>query len=95
MRAKQRVAGAAWLCSIRAIPPRTSPGGDGLWSIHSSRRLSSRRGHKCKWPNPEYGPDPMEALGKFLSEHDEFVVDERCERFLMTLNPKGYLNGAR
>jgi cephalosporin hydroxylase len=40
---------------------------------------------------PEYGPGPMEAVGKFLSEHDEFVVDERCERFLMTLNPKGYL----
>lgn len=40
---------------------------------------------------PEYGPGPMEAVDKFLSENDEFVVDSRCERFLMTLNPRGYL----
>jgi hypothetical protein len=33
----------------------------------------------------------MEAVEKFLSENDEFVVDERCERFLMTQNPRGYL----
>jgi cephalosporin hydroxylase len=40
---------------------------------------------------PEFGPGPMEAVEKFLSENNEFVVDERCERFLMTLNPRGYL----
>lgn len=40
---------------------------------------------------PEYGPGPMEAIDKFLSENDEFVIDARCERFLMTLNPQGYL----
>ena len=40
---------------------------------------------------PEYGPGPMEAVDKFLSENDEFVVDKRCERFLLTLNPRGYL----
>jgi cephalosporin hydroxylase len=39
----------------------------------------------------EYGPGPMEAVDKFLSENGEFVVDSRCERFLMTLNPRGYL----
>jgi cephalosporin hydroxylase len=33
----------------------------------------------------------MEAIDKFLSETDEFAIDDRCERFLMTLNPKGYL----
>ena len=31
----------------------------------------------------------MEAVDKFLSENDGFVVDSRCERFLMTLNPRG------
>jgi cephalosporin hydroxylase len=40
---------------------------------------------------PNFGPGPMEAVDKFLSENDEFIIDERCERFLMTLNPKGYL----
>ena len=40
---------------------------------------------------PDFGPGPMEAVDQFLSENDEFAVDQRCERFLMTLNPKGYL----
>lgn len=40
---------------------------------------------------PDFGPGPMEAADKFLSENDEFMVDTHCERFLMTLNPKGYL----
>jgi cephalosporin hydroxylase len=40
---------------------------------------------------PDFGPGPMEAVDKFLSESDEFVVDPACERFLMTLNPRGYL----
>jgi cephalosporin hydroxylase len=44
---------------------------------------------------PDFGPGPMEAVDKFLAENDEFVVDERCERFLMTLNPKGYLRRVR
>jgi len=39
----------------------------------------------------EYGPGPMEAVEKFLSQSDEFVIDKRCERFLITMNPKGYL----
>jgi cephalosporin hydroxylase len=40
---------------------------------------------------PDFGPGPMEAVDRFLSESDEFAIDRRCERFLMTLNPKGYL----
>ena len=44
---------------------------------------------------PEFGPGPMEAVEAFLAESDEFVSDRRCERFLMTLNPKGYLKRVR
>lgn len=44
---------------------------------------------------PDFGPGPMEAVEKFLSANDEFAIDERCQRFLMTLNPKGYLKRVR
>jgi cephalosporin hydroxylase len=40
---------------------------------------------------PDHGPGPMEALQRFLAETDEFEVDESCERFLLTLNPSGFL----
>jgi cephalosporin hydroxylase len=40
---------------------------------------------------PEFGPGPMEAIDKFLSQRDDFVIDRRCERFLMTQYPRGYL----
>ena len=43
----------------------------------------------------DYGPGPMEALDQFLSENHEFMIDRRCERFLMTMNPRGYLRRAR
>jgi cephalosporin hydroxylase len=33
----------------------------------------------------------MEAVARFLSQNKDFIVDERCERFLMTLQPRGYL----
>lgn len=44
---------------------------------------------------PDFGPGPMEAIDKFLSENDEFVIDRRCERFMMTLYPRGYLRRSR
>ena len=44
---------------------------------------------------PDFGPGPMEAIDKFLSGNDEFVIDRRCERFLMTLYPSGYLRRSR
>jgi cephalosporin hydroxylase len=40
---------------------------------------------------PDFGPGPMEAVDKFLAETDEFTIDKRCERFMMTLSPRGYL----
>jgi cephalosporin hydroxylase len=40
---------------------------------------------------PEFGPGPMEALDEFLAEHAEFEIDRRCERYLLTFNPRGYL----
>ena len=40
---------------------------------------------------PEFGPGPMEAVDRFLAERQDFEIDSRCERFLMTLNPRGYL----
>ena len=44
---------------------------------------------------PEYGPGPMEALDRFFSHNDEFVIDRRCERFLLTMQPRGYLRRDR
>jgi cephalosporin hydroxylase len=43
----------------------------------------------------EYGPGPMEAVEKFLSQTNEFIIDRRCERFLLTMNPRGYLRRVR
>jgi len=40
---------------------------------------------------PEFGPGPMEAVEAFLQMTDAFQVDAACERFLLTMNPKGYL----
>lgn len=43
----------------------------------------------------DFGAGPWEAVDRLLSESDEFVVDERCERFLMTFNPRGYLRRSK
>jgi cephalosporin hydroxylase len=39
----------------------------------------------------DFGPGPMEAVESFLASCDDFVTDSTCERFLLTMNPKGYL----
>ena len=38
-----------------------------------------------------FGPGPMEALERFLEENDDFEVDRRREKFLLTFNPHGWL----
>lgn len=40
---------------------------------------------------PTHGPGPMEGMEDFLAETTEFVSDPARERFLLTMNPKGYL----
>lgn len=38
-----------------------------------------------------HGPGPMEAVESFLTESDQFAVDNKREKFYLTFNPKGYL----
>jgi cephalosporin hydroxylase len=40
---------------------------------------------------PDHGPGPTEAVEAFLATTDRFEVDRDRERFLLTLNPGGYL----
>ena len=40
---------------------------------------------------PEFGPGPTEAIEAFLAERSDFIVDRTRERFLLTLNPGGFL----
>ncbi|MHA1540433.1 MAG: CmcI family methyltransferase [Alphaproteobacteria bacterium] len=40
---------------------------------------------------PDFGPGPMEALKRFIKDNKNFVIDKSKERFMMTLNPNGYL----
>ncbi len=52
----------------------------------------------CEWAPPtclEFGPGPVEALDRFQSQNDAFVIDQRCERFLMTLNPREHLKQSK
>ena len=39
----------------------------------------------------DYGPGPTEAINLFLEENDEFKIDRSLEKFLLTLNYKGFL----
>lgn len=40
---------------------------------------------------PNFGDGPMEAVNEFLKTHDEFKIDNDKEKFLLTMNPNGYL----
>ena len=40
---------------------------------------------------PEFGPGPWEAVTRFLAENRAFEADRTCERFMLTMNPRGYL----
>jgi cephalosporin hydroxylase len=42
-----------------------------------------------------HGPGPMEAVYDYLRDHDDFIVDRKRERFVLTLNPCGYLKRLR
>lgn len=44
---------------------------------------------------PEFGPGPWEAVDRFLAEDDDFEADRGCERFLLTMNPRGFLRRER
>jgi cephalosporin hydroxylase len=41
---------------------------------------------------PDFGPGPMEAVQRYLAEHQsEYVVDREREKLQLTFNPNGYL----
>jgi cephalosporin hydroxylase len=44
---------------------------------------------------PEFGPGPREALDGWLAGRDDFEADASRERFMLTLNPGGYLRRVR
>ncbi|HVV74371.1 MAG TPA: CmcI family methyltransferase [Verrucomicrobiae bacterium] len=43
----------------------------------------------------DFGPGPWEAVDQFLVEDRRFVADRTCERFILTMNPRGYLRRIR
>ena len=36
-------------------------------------------------------PGPMEAVEEFMVDNKDFRIDLRCEKFLLTMHPKGFL----
>jgi cephalosporin hydroxylase len=38
-----------------------------------------------------FGPGPWEAVDLFLAENSTFQADRTCERFMLTMNPRGFL----
>jgi cephalosporin hydroxylase len=44
---------------------------------------------------PEHGPGPTEALDAWLPTQSSFEIDPSRERFMLSLNPRGYLKRVR
>jgi cephalosporin hydroxylase len=44
---------------------------------------------------PEFGPGPGEAVKGWLAGRDDFAVDPSRQRFMLTLNPGGFLKRVR
>ncbi|MBW3494565.1 cephalosporin hydroxylase family protein [Bacillus sp. FDAARGOS_1420] len=40
---------------------------------------------------PDWGPGPMEAVEKFLTKNNNFIVDETKHKFFISFNPNGFL----
>lgn len=41
--------------------------------------------------NPNHGAGPKEAVDNFLFKNNNFTIDQSKERFLLTMNPNGFL----
>ncbi len=39
----------------------------------------------------DFGPGPQEAIEEFLPQRNDFTIDKSREKFLITMNPNGYL----
>jgi cephalosporin hydroxylase len=74
------------LAEMRAFAPLVSLGG---YLVVEDTNIN---GHPVY---PDFGPGPMEAARLFLAENDAFQVDIRCERFILTMNPGGFLRRHR
>lgn len=70
------------LAELRAYAPLVPRGG------YLVVEDSNVNGHPA---NPSHGPGPWEAIDAFLTETRAFVSDRSRERFLLTMNPRGYL----
>lgn len=70
------------LAELRSLSPLVSPGS---YVIVEDTNVN---GHPTY---PDFGPGPMEAVDTFLAEDARFEIDPDLERFLLTLNPRGFL----
>jgi len=75
------------LAELRAYAPLVTPGS---YLVVEDTNIN---GHPVK---ADFGPGPMEAVNEFLSspEGGVFQPDPRCERYLLTMNPGGWLRKA-